>query len=186
MRLCDLFTPIPEFQIPYHRWMAWYRNNEHLVETFYHGITGVAAPYWMSAELNAQIKLDLPWFNHGLPIISNAMFTVMRTKGEVYDTHVDRRRCTSLNFFLWGDTAKSRTAWEVDGSQVKCPYPPQTGILFNTQVPHRIEMLEDDERILLTFSVTMGYDRLHTLYREGLLFREQNAIMGEIQRIQTR
>ena len=50
-------------------------------------------------------------------------------------------------------------------------------MLFNTQVPHAVFVEGEGERMMISFTVTMGFDRFVNLYRSGIIFNSRNRIL---------
>ena len=171
----NCYLHIPELSLDVDYALRWYRANLDKFHQFYHGLVGCAAPGFFANDLNRQFDIDLDWFNSGMAIVKNAMFTVQRGPKDCYPEHVDPRRCASINFLL--SEGDSLTIWKKGDHEVTCPYEVGEAMLFNTQIPHRVDVYNRCERVLLTFTVTMGFECFVNLYYDDKMFNPTNWSM---------
>jgi len=170
MKKEELFYHIPEIQFPCDELHAWAARNEkhfHKNRGYKYALNGVMIPASFAKILNDQIKLDLAIYNKGMPLFDGGQLFILT---EEYPMHDDKFRDTALNYVLAGDGV---TMWD-EGTV--CEYKTGVATLFNPQVPHVIFPKGDVPRMAVSFSVSMSYQRVVTLYKAGMLFETRDRI----------
>lgn len=174
--MSDLYLPIPEISFPVPELWQWGVLNRdkfrYAREDVKGGLYGCIVPHHYVKLLNDQIALDYNVYNAGTPLFRLGHLYVL---DETYPMHTDPRRDASLNFELAG---KGVTMWE---NGTRCPYQNGEAMLFNTQVPHAV--FPEGERMAVSFTVTMGFQRFVNLYNDGLMFarRDRMLHMAEVE-----
>ena len=168
----ELYLPIPEIKFPVAAMRDWgFRNRQHFRharEDEKTGLNGCIVPHRFAKMLNDQVHLDPNIYNYGIELFRLGHLYLV---DETYPMHTDPRRDAALNFLLCGSSV---TMWE-DGTT--CPYQIGQAMLFNTQVPHAVFVEGEGERMMISFTVTMGFDRFVNLYRSGIIFNSRNRIL---------
>ena len=161
------YLPMPELQFPWEELRDWGRANR---QNFSHsrgdstgGLWGCVIPYHFVKILNDQFLMDIFSFNQGQQVVRNGQMYILL---DDYPEHIDLRRAASINILLNG---RSRTVFAGD---IECPYVLGEPMLFNTQMPHAVYREGVDERMMVSFMITIGFQRMANLYERGVLFRD--------------
>ena len=166
----DLYHYIPELKFPCLELLEWgMENRRHFrKDRGLYGFEGTIIPYRFTKILNDQIFLDIVSYNNATPLFIRGQ---LYTMAEEYPMHTDPFRDSALNFVLTGD---AETKWN-DGTV--CKYVPNMATLFNTQVPHKVSPPENgEERMSVSFTVSINYHRFVNLYRDDMLFTDHPVI----------
>ena len=103
------------------------------------------------------------------PLFSHPVLFVLHSDGSAYNLHTDTMRPSALNFLLLGDPDAHTTCFEWRDSTIPLRYNVNEAVMFNTQIPHRVQVEEPNLRILLTVRCSMAYQQF-------IMFREKGFI----------
>lgn len=177
----DFFLPIPEITFDVDKALEWVLRNEDKFtqmggELVPDSFLGGVLPHSFATEVNSQLTLDLGIYTSLQAVFSYPMCWIMYGTSDGYAKHIDARRPCSMNFWLMGDINKSHTTFQFRDCEIPVHYNPGQATLFNAQIPHQIEMLDEGKRIMLSFQCNLGYQMMVNLYRSGRLFTDENLM----------
>ncbi len=164
----DLFFHLPELKFPCDELREWgIRNEVNFTDFSTEGLHGCLIPYHYTKILNDQVELDTLMYNSSVPVFKRGQLYIVTKE---YPMHTDPRRDCSLNFVLSG---KGVTMWD---NGIVCEYLPNIATLFNTQVPHAVRPQAGVPRMVVSFSVSMSYQRFVNLHKSNIIFKSRDRL----------
>lgn len=167
------YRPLPELSSvvpPILEWAATVKDEDYICHGAKPGYWYVPAPDELAELSNQCISINLKKYNNGVPVFHGP--TTVKMGGlfpNGYHLHTDSTRESAVNILLTGDPLNSRTEWVVDNQVVSCPYQTHQPVIFNTQFPHRVSILNNEERIIFSMKVTVSFQRFCNLVSRNLL-----------------